>query len=652
MEIKILSLKIEAFKGIKSLRLDLGGHSADLYGRNSTGKTSVYDAYLWLLFGKDSQGSAKFDVKPLNEDGTPRTGTDTEVEALLLVDGKEVLLRRVLHEIWKPTPGAAEPVYSRDETLCFIDDVPVKLEKEYQPFIASLIGDVEQFKLLSIHGHFMELPWERRRRYLVDAAGGSADEEILAQPEFASVPEILQGKTAEEAKKRLRDQLKRVKTELDAIPARLDELQKAFDPVTAEQVAETDAAIARCKEEMDRVNKELDGTEDVFARVAQLTDEIRRLNAKIERRKAELDAPIIAQQQELRRRLDNARLRRDSLKREAQRLEEDISSIDQDISRLQKKREALLIDWRRIDEEQFVPGEVSTVCPYCGQPLPQEKIQESRAIQEKAFHSSKETRLADVEVQGRTSADRILTLQSERKGVTESLERKQFFIQEVEADIEALEAQDAAPKPAHYCYEQDEIYMGAMEKLEAYRAEAERPASNAARDALLERRNAITDKIADLQRVYIRRDQAAAMEKRIRQLEDRRSELGAQVVEINGQITLLGDFTTAGCTVMESRINSLFHNIQWQLFEYLKDGTVKDCCNATLNGVDYSTNLNNGARINAGIEIIRVLSHSLGVTVPCFVDNAEAVNDLAYAAGQMIRLRVSEDYQLTITMEE
>ena len=48
MQIKIVSLEIEAFKGIQSLRLDLDGHSADLYGRNGTGKTSVYDAYLWV----------------------------------------------------------------------------------------------------------------------------------------------------------------------------------------------------------------------------------------------------------------------------------------------------------------------------------------------------------------------------------------------------------------------------------------------------------------------------------------------------------------------------------------------------------------------------------------------------------------------------
>ena len=79
MEITIQQLSIKAFKGIKRLELDMGGQSADIRGRNGTGKTTVFDAWTWLLFGKDSKDSKTFDYKPLDEDGQPRTGSDTEV---------------------------------------------------------------------------------------------------------------------------------------------------------------------------------------------------------------------------------------------------------------------------------------------------------------------------------------------------------------------------------------------------------------------------------------------------------------------------------------------------------------------------------------------------------------------------------------------
>ena len=651
MQIKIVSLEIRAFKGIRDLRLDFDGHSADLYGMNGTGKTSVYDAYLWVLFGKDSAGATKFDVKPLNEDGSPRTGTDTEVEVLLLVDGKETLLRRVLHEKWKAAPGQAEPVYMGDETLCYIDDVPAALEKEYKPFIASLIGDEEQFKLLSIHGYFMGIPWEQRRRFLVDAAGGNAEAELLSRPEFAALPDILQGKSPEDAKKRLADQLKRVQDELNAIPGRLDELQRMYDPPTTAELQEADTQIAAYRAEMEDVNKQLDGTADVFAQAAELGRKVKALNGKIELRKAELDRPIREKEKAFRERLDNARARRESLGREAARLEQEIASLDAGISQHQQRRESLLARWHEIDGETYVPKQVETVCALCGQPLPADKIAEAAQKEEQAYFQKKQWKLDDIAAQGKTTADRIGQLQSERKGVQDSLDAKRVFLLEVEDDIKALEAEDALPKPQHFCYEQDETYMQLMDELAKLKDEMEQPRDTSLRDQLLTRRDQIIDNIADRQKIYVRRDNAEGVKGRIDTLEKRREELGQDVIRITGQLSELQEYTAACCSAMEERINAMFHSIQWQLFEPLKNGGYRACCNATLYGVNYATNLNNGARINAGIEAIRVLSRSLGVTVPLFVDNAEAVNNLTYAPGQMIRLHVSKDTELTMVLE-
>ena len=651
MQIKIVSLEIKAFKGIRDLRLDFDGHSADLYGMNGTGKTSVYDAYLWVLFGKDSAGATKFDVKPLNEDGSPRTGTDTEVEVLLLVDGKETLLRRVLHEKWKAAPGQAEPIYMGDETLCYIDDVPTALEKEYKPFIASLIGDEEQFKLLSIHGYFMGIPGEHRRRFLVDAAGGNAEAELLNRPEFAALPDILQGKSPEDAKKRLADQLKRVQDELNAIPGRLDELQRMYDPPTVAELQEADAQIAAYRVEMENVNKQLDGTADVFSQAAELGRKAKALNGKIELRKAELDRPIREKEKAFRERLENARARRESLGREAGRLEAEISSLDASIARLQQQRESLLADWHRIDDETYTPNPVETVCSLCGQPLPPDMVEKAKTESERAYYRAKQWRLDEVEASGKTTADRISSLQSERKGILESLEAKRVFIAGVEDDIRALEAEDALPKPQHFCYEQDETYMQLMDELSKLKDEMERPRDTSLRDQLLTRRDQIIDIIADRQKIYIRRDNAEGVKGRIDTLEKRREELGQDVIRITGQLQDLQEYTAACCSAMEEHINAMFRSIQWQLFEPLKNGGYRACCNATLHGVNYATNLNNGARINAGIEAIRVLSRSLGVTVPLFVDNAEAVNNLTYAPGQMIRLHVSKDTELTMVLE-
>ena len=59
-------------------------------------------------------------------------------------------------------------------------------------------------------------------------------------------------------------------------------------------------------------------------------------------------------------------------------------------------------------------------------------------------------------------------------------------------------------------------------------------------------------------------------------------------------------------------------------------------------GVPYM-NVNNGQRINLGIDIINTLSMAYGVKVPLFVDNAESVTRLEHCCSQIIRLVVSEN---------
>jgi hypothetical protein len=57
--------------------------------------------------------------------------------------------------------------------------------------------------------------------------------------------------------------------------------------------------------------------------------------------------------------------------------------------------------------------------------------------------------------------------------------------------------------------------------------------------------------------------------------------------------------------------------------------------------VPYS-NLNHGARLNVGLDIINTLSDFYNFNAPIFVDNAEAVTQLIPTRSQLIRLVVSE----------
>ena len=71
-------------------------------------------------------------------------------------------------------------------------------------------------------------------------------------------------------------------------------------------------------------------------------------------------------------------------------------------------------------------------------------------------------------------------------------------------------------------------------------------------------------------------------------------------------------------------------------------GELEERCDVVYDGVPFM-GLNNGMKVNVGIDIINALSRHYGVTVPLFIDNAEAVTRLEPCNSQVIRLVVSEN---------
>ena len=59
-----------------------------------------------------------------------------------------------------------------------------------------------------------------------------------------------------------------------------------------------------------------------------------------------------------------------------------------------------------------------------------------------------------------------------------------------------------------------------------------------------------------------------------------------------------------------------------------------------MDGVPYRS-MNNGSRVNAGLDVIRTLSEHYGMRVPLFIDNAESVTGLLPVGSQTVRLVVS-----------
>ena len=111
---------------------------------------------------------------------------------------------------------------------------------------------------------------------------------------------------------------------------------------------------------------------------------------------------------------------------------------------------------------------------------------------------------------------------------------------------------------------------------------------------------------------------------------------------IENVLFLIDEYSRYKTQFVENSINGMFRIARFRLFREQANGGVEDRCDVVFDGVPY-INLNNGAKINVGIDIINTLSRAYGVTVPLFVDNAESVTALEKSVNQIIRLVVSKN---------
>jgi predicted ATP-dependent endonuclease of OLD family len=193
---RLISLTLNNFKGIKSFALKPQGKDINIYGDNATGKTTLADAFMWLLFDKDSQNRKDFQIKTLGQDGEPEHGLEHSVEAVLeLENGKRITLKKVFKEKWTKKRGSATAEFTGHTTDHFIDGVPAK-KKEYDEKIAE-IADEQIFRLLTDPAYFnQQLHWQKRRELLLEVCGDVSDAEVIAsKADLSKLADILGNRT-------------------------------------------------------------------------------------------------------------------------------------------------------------------------------------------------------------------------------------------------------------------------------------------------------------------------------------------------------------------------------------------------------------------------------------------------------------------------
>ena len=628
-EIKLRTLEIEHFKGIRYLHLDFKDGVNSLYGDNATGKTTVYDALMWLLFGKDSAGRSAFSIKPVGA----AAGIMPTVSGTIEINGIPRRLKKCLRERWERPRGTSIERFAGNTVDHFVDDVPYT-ESGYKQLIGGYV-DEKKFRLLTgVYAIARDLPWKDRRKLLGEVCGMPDDADILADtPAYRELYELIGQRTVDEYKAVLLAERKQRNTDLNALPIRIDECEKRardldvlnYSKAEADK-AELDARAADLRREI----AQLDGDALLAAAEAEKTRisaSLRELDAENAAHRASQAVPMDADPRPaLEQRLTESRASAERIRDELARCSQAIHSGN---ARLEEYRAA----WHRIDGEVFA----ASVCPTCGQALPADQLAEAR----RRFDADNDAR------KNRLMQDSALLKQSIQAD-TEKSERLKAALKDQEREQDTLRRKisgyqppaspviDDLPDYASRKAALESQYTDAVSKVEQLRADKQ-----AVRQSLQDALRQVTGEIEKVGRVLAARDQLAETRKRIAELTDEQRRVAAQMEDLDRRIKLCEDFTRWKVRFVEDGVNDKFRLARFRLFTEQLNGGLADCCDVIVGGVPYG-DLNSASKINVGLDIIETLSAHYGLRVPLFVDNAESVTCLQDVGTQVVRLVVSE----------
>jgi len=651
---KILNLTLQNFKGIRYFRLDTQGKDTNIYGDNAAGKTTLADAFMWLLFGKDSQNKTDFEIKTLGPDGEPEHGLEHTVEAVLeLEDGSQIALKKVYQEKRTKKRGSATAEFTGHTTDYFVDGVPVQ-KKEYDARIAE-IADENIFRLLTDPRYFNEvLHWQKRREILLEVCGDVSDAEVIAsKKELAKLSDILGNRTIEQHRKVVQARRSEINKELEKIPVRIDEVQRGLpniDDITNEKEIPND--IAKLREELRAKQEEL-AQAKAGGQVAEKTKELRMIEAQImdlrNKHRQVLDEKVAGKRTEL----SFIQSEITKTKYDINAKSDAIKNYEAEISSLDAKMDKLRSDWSKEGAKVF-EFEQSETCPTCGQALPQEQLQAARDKALADFNRAKAGKLESINADGKRLKELKVSTENNLRIVTESLNTAKGYLSDMEQKEAALKADiDHVTRGAMPVESTTEYYQLNAKYRDIQDEIRKLEADNGLAVAVIQKEiNTLSDDIRALEQAVARIETRKNGLKRIDELKAEERKLAAEFEELERQIYLTEEFIRAKVQMLEEKINSKFKMARFKLFEAQVNGALAECCETTYNGVPYS-NLNNGARLNIGLDIINTLADHYGFAPVVFIDNAESVVNILPTKGQQIRLIVSApDKKIRVELAE
>lgn len=668
-QIKLLSMHIQNFKGCKDRAIEFG-QTTRITGDNGVGKSTVFDAYLWLLFDKNSKGVTNFAVRPLTESGETINNIEISVEATISVDNDEYKLCKTQKQKWVKKRGTDTREFQGNVNEFDINGYP-KSQKEFKEFISGIVNE-EVFPLISNPAAFTSLPWKEQRDILMQFVGDVSDvgiAETFGEKYLKLIPELKIANTDDILKKYTKAK-NTLNKDMVEIPARIDEASKqlVIADVGALEVEKAAKEVA-----LQKVEDELSGGNGKLEEINSKRQEIMNLKFRISEIQNEENRNLFNKSKALR---DDLVTKEDTLRS----IKREIADTNSEIHSVHSKYEWSVKEVKRLQEEwkaekaktfpEMVPIEPipdsASVCPTCGQNLPEDVIQKNIENYEKKkqayedkymndfiqFKERKKNKISEIETAGTEAAsdrDKYKSREEELRKSMVELDSKLVGAQKAYDSVQ--EELNRYPKTADISEKAE--YLATVEKISVLEKEIESMSSDTSGRTELEAKKAVLkDEITEIARKILAADNTKT-KKRIAELEAEQKEVGQKIAEQEQMIDLTEDFIRTKMNMISEKINGMFSIVSFKLFDNQINGGLKETCTCTVKGVGHS-DVNDGHEIVAGLDIINTFSEKFGVRCPIFIDRAGELNEIYIPEmdNQLILLKRVDNQEFKIESED
>lgn len=668
-QIKLLSMHIQNFKGCKDRGIEFG-QTTRITGDNGVGKSTVFDAYLWLLFDKNSKGVTNFAVRPLTESGETINNIKISVEATISVDNDEYKLRKTQKQKWVKKRGTDTREFQGNVNEFDINGYP-KSQKEFKEFISGIVNE-EVFPLISNPTAFTSLTWKEQRDILMQFVGDVSDigiAEAFGEKYLKLIPELKIANTDDILKKYTKAK-NTLNKDMVEIPARIDEVSKqlVIADVGALEVEKTAKEVA-----LQKVEDEISGGAGKLEEINKKREEILNLKFHISEIQNEENQKLFDKSKIVRDNL-NARDRElSNVKREIGNLSDEIKAIHSKYEAQEREKDRLLLEWRSEKAKtfpEFVPldplPERATICPTCGRELAEEvkkkilddyeasvELHQNKYSEDKAkFEETRAKKLEQIEKDGKEAAASRDKLKANEAELHKKMDELNIQLADAQKKYDIAKA-ELGKFPTKADISENTEYLATIEKISVLEKEIEVMSAESTGKTELEAKKAVLkDEIAEIAGKIVAADNSKVKE-RIAELEAEQKEVGQKIAEQEQMIDLVEDFIRAKMNMISEKINEMFKIVSFKLFDVQINGGLKETCTCTVKGVGHS-DVNDGHEIVAGLDIINTFSEKFGVRCPIFIDRAGELNEIYIPEmdNQLILLKRVDNQEFKVESED